>query len=291
MTSLLDEAGINYLSVIGRAKSVGSFAAKASRTLDGQPEFTDPLRQITDQVGVRVITYVRSDVAAVADALGAQLRVLDDRDLGQETAREGRFGYNSRHLLLGREDGGVAQVQVRTVLQHAWAEFEHDIRYKGTVPAEHARDFDRRFTLAAGLLELADQEFTTIRERLRGASVSEPDVDTDGVTPRELAAYLAGQYPDAEWSRPDHYAWIAGLLPELGITTLAQLGEALAGVDSAAINEHLAYKYPPGAVRRLDDALLSAFVERYVDLPGNAHRRDALRTRLDRMTGSSASGG
>ena len=98
---------------------------------------------------------------------------------------------------------------MRTVLQHAWAEFEHDIRYKGTVPEEHARDFDRRFTLAAGLLELADQEFTTIRDRLRGGSVAEPEIDADGITPRELAAYLAGQYPDAEWSRTDHYAWIA----------------------------------------------------------------------------------
>jgi predicted RNase H-like nuclease/ppGpp synthetase/RelA/SpoT-type nucleotidyltranferase len=285
VTSILDEAGINYLSVTGRAKTVGSFAAKASRTVDGRPGYTDPLREITDQVGVRVITYVRSDVAAVAEVLGSQLQVIDDRDLGQETASEGRFGYASRHLLLAR-DGGVAQVQVRTVLQHAWAEFEHDIRYKGTVPAEHARDFDRRFTLAAGLLELADQEFTTIRERLRDAAVTEPAVPpgaTDGVSPQELAAYLAGQYPDAEWSRTDHYAWIAGLLPELGITTLAELGEALAGVDSAAINEHLAYKYPPGAVRRLDDALLSAFGEQYVDLPGNAHRREPLRARLARM--------
>ena len=287
VTSILDEAGINYLSVTGRAKSVGSFAAKASRTVDGRPGYTDPLREITDQVGVRVITYVRSDVAAVADALGAQLTVLDDRDLGQETASEGRFGYASRHLLVGRE-GGVAQVQVRTVLQHAWAEFEHDIRYKGTVPAEHARDFDRRFTLAAGLLELADQEFTTIRERLRGAAVAEPEVPTgeaDGVTPRELAAYLAGQYPEAEWSRTEHYAWIAGLLAELGITTLAELGEVLAGVDPSAIASRMDYKYPPGAVRRLDDALLSAFGSDYLDLPGNAHRREALRTRLERIRG------
>ena len=68
---------------------------------------------------------------------------------------------------------------MRTVLQHAWAEFEHDIRYKGTVPEEHARDFDRRFTLAAGLLELADQEFTTIRDRLRGGSVDDEDTDAD----------------------------------------------------------------------------------------------------------------
>ncbi len=43
------------------------------------------------------------------------------------------------------------------------------------------------------------------------------------------------------------------------------------------------YRYPPGAVRRLDDALLAAFGDRYVDLPGNAHRRGLLRTRLERM--------
>ncbi|GAA1124348.1 DUF429 domain-containing protein [Nocardioides aquiterrae] len=283
VTSVLDEAGINYLSVTGRAKSVSSFATKAARTIDGLPAYSDPLREITDQVGVRVITYVRSDVATVADVLGAQLTMLDDRDLGQETASEGRFGYASRHLLVSDSDGRVAQVQVRTVLQHAWAEFEHDIRYKGTVPAEHARDFDRRFTLAAGLLELADQEFTTIRERLRGASVSEPS--TDGITPRELAAYLAGQYPDAEWSRPDHYAWIASLLPELGLTTLAELGDVLSGVDGASLVARMDYRYPPGAVRRLDDALLAAFGSQYVDLPGNAHRRGLLRTRLERMTG------
>ena len=283
VTSVLDEAGVNYLSVTGRAKSVSSFATKAARTVDGLPAYSDPLREITDQVGVRVITYVRSDVATVAEVLGAQLTILDDRDLGQETASEGRFGYASRHLLVSDADGRVAQVQVRTVLQHAWAEFEHDIRYKGTVPDEHARDFDRRFTLAAGLLELADQEFTTIRERLRGASVSEPS--TDGITPRELAAYLAGQYADAEWSRPDHYAWIASLLPELGLTTLAELGEVLSRVDGAALVARMDYRYPPGAVRRLDDALLAAFGSQYVDLPGNAHRRGLLRTRLERMTG------
>jgi hypothetical protein len=174
---------------------------------------------------------------------------------------------------------------VRTVLQHAWAEFEHDIRYKGTVPEEHARDFDRRFTLAAGLLELADQEFTTIRDRLRGGAVAEPEIDADGITPRELAAYLAGQYPDAEWSRTDHYAWIASLLPELDITTLAGLGEVLAGIDADQVTARMDYRYPPGAVRRLDDALLAAFGERYVDLPGNAHRQALLATRLERMRG------
>src|SRR3954466_638010 len=181
VTSLLDEAGINYLTVSGRTKSVASFAEKAVRTVDGVRLYTDPLREIGDQLGVRVIPYVRDDVTAVADLLADQVVVNDDRDLGRETASEGRFGYASRHLQItldaARENhpayahlsGRNIQVQIRTVLQHAWAEFEHDIRYKGTVPDEHAHDFDRRFTLAAGLLELADQEFTTIRNRLRGA--------------------------------------------------------------------------------------------------------------------------
>ncbi len=298
LTSILDDAGINYLSVTGRAKSVASFAAKAARTVDGKPSFTDPLRQITDQIGARVITYVHSDVQAVADLLDDQVIVHDDRDMGRETASEGRFGYASRHLLVGldqaRENqpgyealaGRTAQVQIRTVLQHAWAEFEHDIRYKGTIPDEHVPDFDRRFTLAAGLLELADREFSTIRDRLQAGmtgSSPEPEDDDPRISPRELAAFLAGQYADAGWSRTDHYEWISGLLLELGITSLAELGDALRPVDAEALTERMDYRYPPGAVRRLDDALLWVYGDTYVELRGNAHRVPALRARLEKM--------
>ena len=60
------DAGIDYLSVTGRTKSVASFSAKANRTEGDGPLYPDPLDQITDQIGVRVITYVHSDVAAVA---------------------------------------------------------------------------------------------------------------------------------------------------------------------------------------------------------------------------------
>jgi putative GTP pyrophosphokinase len=291
VTSMLDDAGINYLSVTGRTKTVASFAAKASRATGGTLSHEDPLFGITDQVGVRVITYLLSDVAAVADLLADQLTMLDDRDMGRETASEGRFGYASRHLLVTdgrvRPDGQPerpASVQVRTVLQHAWAEFEHDIRYKGTVPAEHAPDLDRRFTLAAGLLELADREFSEIRASLQAAV---PTGDDDPNDPRigssDLATFLTSQYADAGWSRNDHYAWISGLLLELGITSLDELAGLLASVDSAVINTRLGYRYPPGAVRRLDDALLAVFGAQYVELHGNAHRVEMLATRLEKL--------
>ena len=295
--SLLDEAGINYLSVEGRTKSVASFAAKAARLVDGRPLYADPLVEITDQIGVRVITYVHSDVAAVVELFNDQLEVLHDRDMGEETASEGRWGYASRHLLVAVPAGASASydglaghrasVQVRTVLQHAWAEFEHDIRYKGTVPEEHAPDLDRRFTLAAGLLELADQEFSTIRARLQGsAPPGSPDADPSDprISGQELAAFLAGQYSDAGWSHTDHYGWIAGLLLELGITSLDELAGLLTSVDPDAIIKRMGYRYPAGAVRRLDDALLAIFGRQYVELTGNAHRAPQLRARLEKLT-------
>lgn len=298
VTTLLDEAGINYLTVNGRAKSVASFAGKAARMSGGRPLYTDPLVEITDQIGIRVITYLQGDVAAVAELLSDQLTVLDDRDMGMETASQGRFGYASRHLLVTpdprrsnpptgeRLAGHNASVQIRTVLQHAWAEFEHDIRYKGKVPAEHAPDLDRRFTLAAGLLELADGQFSAIRDRLQ-ASMTDQRPKADGSDPRigasDLATFLTGQFADAGWSRTDHYEWISGLLLELGITSLDELAALLGRVDSAAIDAQMAYRYPAGVVRRLDDALLAEFAERYLALFGNVHRVPLLAARLEKL--------
>ncbi|MFX0539781.1 GTP pyrophosphokinase [Ornithinimicrobium sp. Y1847] len=309
LISLIDDAGINYLTVTGRTKGIGSFAAKAHRRVraargsQGSQAALDPMRTITDQVGARIITYVRSDVRAVADLLHDHFTILEDRDMGQETASAGQWGYASRHLLISRDplgpDGSLplydptrcVSIQLRTVLQHAWAEFEHEVRYKGTVPPEQVPDLDRRFTLAAGLLELADSEFTAIRDRLQ-AGLSHGGVDADATDPRisaqELATYLAGRYSSAGWSRTEHYAWIAELLLQLGIDSLDELTAMLGDVDSDAVTAAMGYHYPPGAVRRLDDDLLVQLGERYVDLPGNERRREPLLGRLARARAAGA---
>ena len=228
------------------------------------PLYADPLRDIGDQLGIRVITYVRDDVEAVAALLAEQLPVLDDRDFGELTASQGRFGYASRHLQVEIE-GRVVQVQLRTVLQHAWAEFEHDIRYKGTVPAEHASEFDRRFTLAAGLLELADQEFSAIRDRLRGAGA-----DRDRRRRPADRAARAGGVPRRAVRRR---RLVAHRPLRLDLRAAARARRSPRWWSSPSCcapptrrrsGARMDYRYPPGAVRRLDDALLSAFGERYV---------------------------
>jgi hypothetical protein len=120
------------------------------------------------------------------------------------------------------------------------------------------------------------------------ASVADPPAERDGSDPRigaqDLATFLAGAYSDAGWSRTDHYEWVSGLLLELGITSLDELSALLSSVDSAAINARMGYRYPPGAVRRLDDALLALFGERYLSLHGNAHREALLRARLGKLS-------
>ena len=55
-------------------------------------------------------------------------------------------------------------------------------------------------------------------------------------------------------------------------------------VDSSAVTAAMGYRYPPGAVRRLDDDLLSRFGDTYVALHGNAHRREALEARRANLT-------
>ncbi|MCV7366368.1 GTP pyrophosphokinase [Mycolicibacterium duvalii] len=290
VTALLDDAGIDYLSVTARTKSVASFAAKADRHVDGRRLYTDPLSEITDQIGLRVITYLRDDVAAVANVLAEEMQLLDDRDMGMETAAEGRWGYASRHLLLAT--GGEpwpASVQVRTILQHAWAEFEHDVRYKGSVPEEDAPDLNRRFTLAAGLLELADREFSAIRERLRSTTPAERAPQSSGapgIATPVLATYLANRFPSAGWSRTEHYAWMAGLLLDLGIDSTDAVDAVLSGIDTDVVNAAMDYRFPAGAVRRLDDALLAVFGPRYIGLDGNSHRVSLLENRFARLTAS-----
>jgi hypothetical protein len=58
----------------------------------------------------------------------------------------------------------VGEIQIRSVLQHAWAEIEHDLGYKSgsAVPREAIRQFSR----IAGLLEVADEGFVALRQRL-----------------------------------------------------------------------------------------------------------------------------
>ena len=299
VTAILDDAGINYLSVTGRAKSVASFAAKAARTVDGKPLVHRPARgdhrpdrgpgdHLRAQRRRRpwpTCSATRWWSSTTATGAGRRrARAGSATPAGTCSSASTPSARTSRLELLS---GRLAQVQIRTVLQHAWAEFEHDIRYKGTIPDEHVPDLDRRFTLAAGLLELADREFSTIRDRLQagmtGTEPPRPRTTTRGSargsSPRSWPASTptpAGRAPTTTPGSPGCCSsWASPRWPSSA--TCCGRWTARPSI------ERMDYRYPPGAVRRLDDALLAAYGETYVELRGNAHRVPALRARLEKL--------
>jgi putative GTP pyrophosphokinase len=126
-----------------RVKDSVSFANKALNCNDdGSPKYDAPFRQIEDQVAGRVIVFFRSDLATAHDCL---VNVFGPVEITRkEPAGPGEFGYESDHFVFSipehvRPDEwkerfdfpSTFEMQVRTLFQHAWAEPQHDIGYKG----------------------------------------------------------------------------------------------------------------------------------------------------------------
>jgi putative GTP pyrophosphokinase len=135
------------------------------------------LGTITDVVGVRIITHFEDDVDQIGKVIEREFYIDKDNSIDKRKALDpDRFGYLSLHYIsMIRADrcklieykqyaGLVFEIQIRSILQHAWAEIEHDLGYKSgsAIPAPVRRQFSR----LAGLLELADTEFSHIRDEL-----------------------------------------------------------------------------------------------------------------------------
>ena len=165
LTTAAGAHALEYLSIAGRVKTRQSFLNKVRSKGYRQPEL-----QVTDLSGVRVITYVESAAEKAASLVRQTLDVVDEHSLDKSRALGAdRVGYRSLHFVcrLGGQRTQLAEyaafgdlvfeIQVRTVLQHAWAEIEHDRNYKlaGSLPPP----LERRINLLAGLLEIADRHW------------------------------------------------------------------------------------------------------------------------------------
>lgn len=154
--------GIELNSLEHRIKSESSFIGKLERK--GQKYKT--ISDVTDLVGVRVVTFFTDDVDKVATMIKELFRVDWKNSIDKRKCHDlNSFGYNSLHYICRMREGDLSdisfEIQMRTILQHAWSAMEHDIGYKGSVklPPEYQRQFSR----LAGMLELADDEFSRLR--------------------------------------------------------------------------------------------------------------------------------
>ena len=159
---VLDEVGLLVAGLESRVKAEASLAGK----LELKGGKYKSLADITDSVGVRVITFYIDDVDKVASAIERLFEVDWDNSVDKRKLHEvDRFGYMSLHYICRHPDFPFRfEVQMRTILQHAWANMNHDTGYKTDVevPKEYMRNMNR----LAGMLELVDEQFSRIRTEI-----------------------------------------------------------------------------------------------------------------------------
>lgn len=172
IADLIYDAGIGVIQIEGRAKTVDSFVEKIGRK---GKRYEDPFANMTDLVGLRIITYYREDVARIGKILKGEFKI-DEKNSVDKIAglAADRFGYLSVHYIVSlsparqqlaewRQYAGIrAEIQVRTALQHAWAAVQHKIDYKSSIEAP--LELRRRLFRLSALFELADEQFSELRD-------------------------------------------------------------------------------------------------------------------------------
>lgn len=175
MKTVLTLEGLTPVSIEARAKDIESFGRKSVKPADNdphQPKYPAPLDDITDLAGVRVIVFLLAQVDEVNKLIEREFAVVERVVMSGLSDEANKAGYQSVHYLVRfsskrcelpeyqRFTGRVTEIQVRTILQHAWAEIEHESQYKAESLIPAARH--RRFLSLAGTIELADREFQAI---------------------------------------------------------------------------------------------------------------------------------
>ena len=204
-------AAIPEAIVQARAKSVSSFAEKCVRKFEKYP---DPVNQLTDLCGGRVIVQTLEQVGAVCGFVEQHFRVLE-RDDKTTALKTDQFGYRDMHFIIQvpadctldfkpEERAAIgnrcAELQVRTWVQHAWADTLHDRMYK--TPLKHSAEIKRRGNLLAAVMEEGDRGFSNLAAELDGmianyaANAGKDDVEKEiGVQRLLLETADAGNKP------------------------------------------------------------------------------------------------
>ncbi|MFZ2843778.1 GTP pyrophosphokinase [Psychrobacter sp.] len=254
INSLLEQKSIRVHQVQTRVKDRDSLENKIIRKNDKYGSLSD----ITDIVGVRIITYFDDEVDQIAAMIEEEFVIDQDNSVDKRKIDNDKFGYRSLHYVANLKRDRINlpeysscgerkfEFQIRTILQHSWAEIEHGLGYKGEfeIPSTAKRTFYR----VAALLEQADIEFVklklTIAEyesslsqsiknnpsqiEINKASLTSFMTTNDNVINFEDKVFLH-EYglviTEADVDSFDHYRLI-NRIKDLGIKNIKQLEEA-----------------------------------------------------------------
>ena len=223
MQTFLDEVGIPYLDITTRIKDIESAIEKIQRK-----SYVTGFENIEDWCGIRIICYYPGDIDKICNILRKEFTITTEENTATRLSPH-EFGYRSTHFILTIKKQWLeapnyrklktlkAEIQVRTVLMHAWAEIEHKLAYKSAeqVPNE----FQRRLYRLSAKFEEADEQFEDLRlglTKYRESLETEAKEDIGILKEKELnldtlQIFLDKSYPD----RKRDLGRSAGLLKEL----------------------------------------------------------------------------
>lgn len=173
LSQILKQRKIKVQDITPRAKEPESFRKK----LEDGISYDDPKR-MQDLAGIRVVCFAKSDVDGVCQAIEEIFDIINKKGGKEEIEKINPSGYSDIQYVsklpksrissseeLKQFENKYFEIQVRTVLQHAWAEIEHDDLYKNTsyIP----QDLRRRFFLVSNVLESADNELNELHQKIK----------------------------------------------------------------------------------------------------------------------------
>jgi putative GTP pyrophosphokinase len=224
LKTFLDKRQVPYLDVLYRIKDSDSAYEKATRK-----GYLDPFAAIEDWCGIRIICYYPSDVDQICTIIREELDVQTQEDTANRLASH-EFGYRSTHLVLTVKESWMAtpnyrgleklkaEVQVRTILMHAWAEVEHKLQYKS---AEQVPDqFRRKLYRLSAKFEEADEQFEELRigiahyrKSIKEKATTPLDFRNQELNLDTLVAFLNAAFPDRIRANDSEYSvYSAGII-------------------------------------------------------------------------------
>lgn len=178
---LIQDAGIEIVGIENRTKTLDAFKEKVDR-----PEKAQKYRycnEVTDLSGIRVIAYRQEEHDQICNIVRENFIIdLENSANKEDLLDPDKFGYRSMHFVVSygkdriklpefkRFVGKKAEVQVRTVLQHAWAAIDWKLRYKTDIGVPN--DIRRRLYRISALLESADDDFSRVSAAVRDLRAS-----------------------------------------------------------------------------------------------------------------------
>lgn len=162
----------NIDRIVFRVKEADSFVKKALKARE--VPYLHPLTEIEDQIAGRVITFFLDDLAAVEEKLCGRFTTVEN--VHKEPPKDAEFGYESHHFVFllppdltpeGWDEAVMPktfELQLRTLLMHAWAEPQHDLLYKSA--ADLHKDVRKELYWIAASNWGADQAFMRVRQKL-----------------------------------------------------------------------------------------------------------------------------